>query len=221
MSRSSAARWSLAALVVVVALIVAIWPRGDDPTGPASFADYRDTFGAAPTDDATDTELAPLRTEAALAACPVPAAGAPAPAGPLAGLRTTCLADGVPVDLGAAVAGTPTLLNLWAYWCGPCAEELPYLQQYAERAGGAVTVVTVHEDPRQGNALTRLADYGVRLPGVQDPSAAVAAAVGAPAVLPVSVLLAADGSVAAVLPQPFRSVDEIADAVRTHLGVSA
>jgi hypothetical protein len=40
-------------------------------------------------------------------------------------------------------------------------------------------------------------------------------------VLPVSVLLAADGSVAAVLPQPFRSVDEIADAVRTHLGVSA
>lgn len=218
MSRSSAARWSVAALIVVVALIVAIWPRGgDDAAGPSSFAEYRDTFGTAPTADATDAELAPLRASAALESCPAPGV---APAGPLAGLRTTCLADGSPVDLGALAAGRPTLLNLWAYWCEPCAEELPYLQQFAERAGDAVTVLTVHDDPREGSALTRLTDYGVTLPGVQDAAGAVAAAVGAPPVLPVTVLIAPDGTVARVLPQPFRSVDEIVDAVRDDLGVT-
>ncbi|KQU07513.1 thioredoxin [Rhodococcus sp. Leaf7] len=221
MSRSSAARWSLAALVVVVALIVAIWPRGsDEGTGPTSFADYRDTFGTTATDDATASNLAPLRERADLAACPQPAPDA-ASSGPLAGVRTTCLADGSPVDIGAAIAGRPTVVNLWAYWCGPCAEELPFMAQYAERAAGAVTVLTVHEDPQQGNALARLSDYGVRLPGVQDASASVAAAVGAPAVLPVTVLVAADGTVAKVLPQPFRSVDEIAAAVSDYLGVAA
>ncbi|MGB3773138.1 MAG: TlpA disulfide reductase family protein [Rhodococcus sp. (in: high G+C Gram-positive bacteria)] len=230
MKGSSAARWSLAALVVVVALIVAIWPRssaGDQ--GPGNFADYRDTFGTAPSDDVPESELAPMRTQADLQPCPEPqddtapndtAPNDTAPSGPLAGVRTTCMADGSSVDLGAALAGRPTVLNLWAYWCQPCAEELPYLQQYADRAAGAVTVLTVHSDPQQGNALARLSDYGVRLPGVQDASSSVAAAIGAPPVLPVTVMIGADGSVSQVLPQPFRSVDEIAAAVDRYLGVT-
>jgi thiol-disulfide isomerase/thioredoxin len=222
-SRSSALRWSLAALVVVIALIVAIWPRGgDEPTGPSSYDEFRNSIGTAtqPPSTTSDADLSGLRAAAALSACPTPSAGSTA-SGPLDGLMLTCLADGSPVDLGRALAGKPALINLWAYWCGPCAEELPYLQQFAERAGGAVTVLTVHEDPKQDNALTRLTDYGVRLPGVQDGSARVAAAVSAPSVLPVSVLVAADGSIAKVLPQPFRSVDDVAGAVTTYLGVTA
>ncbi|MGN7135221.1 TlpA family protein disulfide reductase [Rhodococcoides corynebacterioides] len=220
MRPSSAARWSLAALVVVIALIVAIWPRDDDASTPGSFAEYRDRAGTTATGDAPEVDLGAERAAAGLAECPRPATGAAESTGPLAGLRVTCLADGAPVDLGNAVAGRPVLLNLWAHWCAPCAEELPYLQQYAERAGDAVTVLTVHEDPQQGSALARLADYGVRLPGVQDGGKSVAAAVGAPAVLPVSVLLDPSGAVAAVLTQPFRSVEEIAEAVRTRLGVT-
>lgn len=219
MKPSSAARWSLAALVVVIALIVAIWPR-DDASAPDSFAEYRDRVGTTAPADAPDVDLGPERAAAGLADCPRPAADAAEPTGPLTGLQVTCLADGAPLDLGRALAGRPTVLNLWAHWCEPCAEELPYLQQYAERAGDAVTVLTVHEDPREGSALARLADYGVRLPGVQDGGKSVAAALGAPAVLPVSVLLDPSGEVAAVLAQPFRSVDEIADAVRTRLGVT-
>ncbi|MGU3433094.1 TlpA family protein disulfide reductase [Actinomycetes bacterium M1A6_2h] len=223
MSRSSALRWSLAALVVVIALIVAIWPRGgDEATGPSSYDEFRNSIGTATQtpSPSSDADLDGLRAAAGLLPCPTPSPGV-AGAGPLAGILLTCLADGSPVDLGSALAGKPALINLWAYWCGPCAEELPFLQQYAERAGGAVTVLTVHEDPKQDNALTRLTDYGVRLPGVQDGSARVAAAVAAPSVLPVSVLVAADGSIAKVLPQPFRSVDDVAAAVTTYLGVTA
>ena len=218
---SSAARWSLVALVVVVALVVAIWPRD---SGDEQLADYpgtsRSTAQLERRGGDTPEALAPLRADAALAACPTPAG--PAPEGAvLAGLTLECIGDGSRVDLGAALAGKPVLLNIWAYWCGPCRDELPYLQQYADRAGDAVTVLTVHTDPNEANGLRRLAEYDVHLPGVQDGSARVQAAVGSPPVLPVSVLIRPDGTVAKILPQQFRSVDEIAGAVQQHLGVAA
>lgn len=220
MSRSSAVRISVALVVVVIALVVALWPRGDETATSSSYQDFLDSR-AAPTAAPTsipDAALDPLRDAAQLRPCPVPVPGARV-SGPLVGVAVTCLADGSSVDLGAALAGRPALINLWAYWCGPCATELPVLDRFAARAGDALTVITVHQDPRVDNALVRLTDYRVRLPGVQDRAAAVAAAVGAPAVLPVSVLLRADGTVAAVLPQPFESEDQIAAAVESNLGV--
>lgn len=219
---SNGARWSLVALVVVVALIVAIWPRGgedarDDAVRPGS---NRPTAQLERRGADSPEALAPLRAAAALSPCPTPSGPAPDGAA-LTGITLECLGDGSRVDLAAALAGTPVLLNIWAYWCGPCREELPYLQQYSNRVGDAVTVLTVHTDSNEAGGLTRLGDYDVRLPGVQDGSARVQAAVGSPAVLPVTVLIRPDGTVAKILPQPFRSVDEIAAAVQQHLGVAA
>ncbi len=204
--------------MIVAALVVAIWPRGGDDgeTGDA----YADRFsGDRPVPTATgDPVSSEARAAADLAECPDPS-GAPAPAGsPLAGITLDCLADGTPVDVASALAGRPALLNIWAHWCAPCAEELPYLEQYAERAGEAITVLTVHTDPAEQAALERLTEYGVRLPGVQDAAGRIRAAVGAPPVMPVSVLIDADGSVAAILPQPFDSVDEIESVVNERLG---
>ncbi|GAA4481622.1 TlpA disulfide reductase family protein [Rhodococcus olei] len=222
---SNAGRWSLAVLVVVAALVVAIWPRGGgDEAVPRGYADYR-SGGAVPSaversPGDTDEALAAARSAAALDSCPEPAPGTAA-TGPLAGLDLVCLGDGRRIDVGAVLAGKPAVVNLWAYWCGPCAKELPALDEYARRAGDAVTVLTVHQDPKEGNALSALTGYGVHLSGVQDGSGRVAAAVGAPKVLPVTALVRADGTVAAVLPQPFDSADEIATAVREHLGVAS
>lgn len=215
----SAARWSLAALLVVVALVYAIWPRGDDPepvTGmPGQGAPVVEERRSADTAQA----LAPLRERAGLQSCPAPSAETDS-SGPLAGIVLECIGDGSQVDLGRALAGTPTLINLWAYWCGPCAQELPHLQEYASQMQGRVAVLTVHQDRNESNGLTKLADYGVTLPGVQDGAGRIAAAVGAPNVLPVSILVGADGNVAEVLPQPFDSVQEIDDAVSAGLGIS-
>ncbi|WP_051047848.1 TlpA family protein disulfide reductase [Rhodococcus sp. AW25M09] len=203
-------------------MVYALWPRNDVP-GLAPSATPSLGQRAPGTDErrAVDTPeaLAPLRQDADLAACPTTGSGNSA--GPLTGITLECIGDGSYVDLGQVLAGRPALLNIWAYWCGPCAEELPYLQQYAERAGDAIAVLTVHNDANEANGLARLTDYGVTLPGVQDGGGRVAAAVGAPNVLPVSVLISADGTVAKVLPQPFRSVDDIADAVRVNLGVDS
>ncbi|MEV4126861.1 TlpA disulfide reductase family protein [Nocardia sp. NPDC049707] len=205
-----AARLALAGLITVVALAVALWPRDNDDT--ATSGDHSANSLASASVEA--------RTAAGLANCPAPAADAVG-RGPLAGLAPTCLSDGKPVDLAAALAGKPALLNLWAYWCGPCAKELPDVQEYARRAANAITVLTVHSDPDEARALALLTDLKVTLPGVLDPRAKVRTAVGAPAVLPVSVLLRADGSVAEVVVRAFNGVDDIADTVASSLGVVA
>ncbi len=207
-----AARLGLAGLITVVALAVALWPRGGNDSAPEP--------QARPNSLVTQQ----LRDEAGLAPCPVPDTTSRPQAEtspPLAAIPLTCLADGQPVDLLTALAGKPALLNLWAYWCGPCAQELPYLQQYAQRAGNAITVLTVHSDPDEDKALSRLAGLDVTLPGVLDPDAAVRTAVGAPSVLPISVLLRADGSVADVVVRSFTGVDDITDTVAARLGVTA
>ncbi|WP_446226202.1 TlpA family protein disulfide reductase [Nocardia sp. IBHARD005] len=218
----------LAAVILVAAATVALWPReGSETTGTVS-PTTRQTSGVSPEERAA-AGLAPCPATQASVSGPQPTTAARPPsngsgrqagAGPLAGLQSTCLADGKPIDLAAALAGKPALLNLWAYWCGPCATELPHLQEFAQRAGSALTVMTVHSDPDEAKALSRLSGLGITLPGVEDPQAAVRSAVGAPAVLPVSVLVRADGTIASVEVRTFADVADIADTVAAKLGVT-
>ncbi|MEU4343675.1 TlpA disulfide reductase family protein [Nocardia sp. NPDC023852] len=195
-----------------MALAIAVWPREGDDNDVNSGRERPTRAASGVSED--------LRAAAGLSSCPQPARGSGGN-GPLAGITLECLADGRPVDLAAGLAGKPALLNLWAYWCAPCAQELPYLQQFAQRAGNAITVLTVHSDPDEAKALSRLSGLSVKLSGVLDADARVRTAVGAPAVLPVSVLLRADGSVAEVVVRAFNGVDDIANTVAGELGVAA
>lgn len=206
-------RWVLVVVIVAVAAVVALWPQ-------LTRTDDKSTATGSTTAPAEPAVAEADRAAAALASCPQPT-GAAVGDTPLRGITLDCLADGKPVDLVTALAGKPALINLWAYWCGPCAEELPLLQQFSQQAGTALTVLTVHSDPGTGKALSRLSGLGIHLPGVVDPNSQVRAAVGAPAVLPISVLLRADGTVAKVVVRPFRSVEDISDTVAAELGVRA
>jgi len=78
--------------------------------------------------------------------------------------------------------------------------------------------LTVHQDENEEAALLRLADLGVRLPTLQDGRRLVAAALGVPNVMPATVVLRSDGSVAEVLPRSFASADEIAAAIEPAVG---
>ncbi|MFG1768715.1 TlpA family protein disulfide reductase [Nocardia salmonicida] len=208
--RRPALRWVLAAVILVAAATVALWPRESAETAGTVSQTSPQTSGVS----------AEERAAAGSVPCPAPATTVATGSSPLAGLTLSCLADGKPVDLAAALAGKPALLNLWAYWCGPCAVELPHLQEFAQRAGSQLTVMTVHSDPDEAKALSRLSGLGITLPGVEDPQAAVRSAVGAPAVLPVSVLVRADGTIASVEVRTFADVADIADTVAAKLGVT-
>ena len=213
-------RWTLAALVVIVALAVALWREvGSEDAGldggqggePATSAarEHRDAD--------TPQALAGPRATAKLPPCPAPSA---APTlGALTDVTVGCAADGSRVDVGRAVAGRNVVLNLWAYWCGPCADELPAMAEYQRRMGPAVTVLTVHQDENETAALQRLAELGVALPTLQDGRRLVAAALKVPNVMPATVVLRSDGTVAEILPRSFTSADEIAAAVNPGMGV--
>ncbi|MDQ4118841.1 MAG: TlpA family protein disulfide reductase, partial [Actinomycetota bacterium] len=134
-------------------------------------------------------------------------------AGPLAGVRVPCLgADGLS-DVGAALAGRPALVNVWASWCAPCRGELPVLAEYSDRPGAVpVLTVDVRDDPVA--ALGLLRELRVNLPAVTDPDGALRAALDVPPALPASYVVRPDGSLTRVdPPTPFRSADEVAATV--------
>ena len=64
--------------------------------------------------------------------------------------------------------GVPTVVNLWGSWCAPCREEMPVLQQLAERAGDRVRVVGVISKDGLPQADAFAADAGVTFPSAYD-----------------------------------------------------
>jgi len=207
-------RWTVAVLVVVVAIGAALWLQlrgGESETGssvPGAPRDRRDAD--------TAEALAGPRASADLAPCPTPGVGGGPQA--LRGIILECAGDGSSVDVASAVAGRTVVLNLWAYWCAPCARELPAMAEYQRRVGSEVTVLTVHQDENETAALLRLAELGVHLPTLQDGRRRIAAALKVPNVMPATVVLRSDGSVAAILPRSFDNADEIAAAVGPTIG---
>lgn len=190
-------KWALAAAVLVVALIVALLPRGGSDTAAKPSAD-----------------LTAARSAAALQPCPAPGPAAPVKA--LDGVRADCLGDGASVDVGRVLGGAPVLVNVWASWCEPCRTELPVLQEYAKRPG-AVRVLGVQVQSPAEDGLNLLARLGVHLPSVFDgdgPSGPVRTALKVPSSLPASYLVTAAGEVRFIAnPRTFGNTDQVRAAV--------
>lgn len=210
-----ALRWLLVTAVLVSALLVALWPQSNRTTSPAS------TVATAPAD------IAALRSRAALAPCPTPQPNtAPPPGavparGPLTGLVLPCLGQPGTVDLAAALAGRPALLNLWGPLCQPCTQELPALSAYSAEPG-AVLVLGVEVQGLPEGALAELTSLGVHYPSVSDPDGRLRAALGAPPVIPLTYLVSPDGQVKALNPpEVMRSPEQVRAVVARYLGPGA
>jgi cytochrome c biogenesis protein CcmG/thiol:disulfide interchange protein DsbE len=169
---------------------------------------------AAPRGAARTTDVGSVDT--ALAPCPAPS-GRPAHGDrTMPDLTLDCLGGGR-LALGEA-PGVPTLVNLWGSWCGPCREELPLLQRFADTARERVRVVGVISKDGVPQADSFAADAGVTFPGAFDGEGRLMSELGVNA-LPYTYFLTPDGAVAYTQVGPVRSEDELRALVAEHLGV--
>jgi len=86
----------------------------------------------------------------------------------------------------ALLRGKPVLLNVWATWCHPCKEEIPYLEQlHGKHAAEGLQIVGVSIDARGEEArINEFArDFSMTYPIWRDPDERVNArflAIGVP-----------------------------------------
>jgi len=94
----------------------------------------------------------PSRVPSALIGHPVPTTNLP----PLAGLTR----DGKPVPglTNATFDGAVTLVNVWASWCVPCHDEVPFLEQLSKDK--RIQLVGINYKDQPDNARRFLNRYG-------------------------------------------------------------
>jgi thiol-disulfide isomerase/thioredoxin len=97
---------------------------------------------------------------------------------------TTLAGDSVSVS---SLAGKVVLLNIWATWCHPCREEIPYLQSlYETHRGDGFEIIGVSVDARGQEAEIRdfATEFRMTYPIWRDPDERVQSiflALGVPA----------------------------------------
>jgi thiol-disulfide isomerase/thioredoxin len=174
-----------------------------------------------PTSVDVDTrELRAQKKAAGIEDCPTSKHRPPADRA-LPDISLPCLGGGPGIDL-STLRG-PLVINLWAQWCAPCREELPYYQRLHEEGAGKVRVLGIdYLDPQPGGALALAEATGVTFPSLADPDGRlreVWRVRGLPGVLFVD----EDGRVTGPDGRPTYTVIEdyaqLTGLVREHLGV--
>jgi thiol-disulfide isomerase/thioredoxin len=99
----------------------------------------------------------------------------------------------------------PTVINMWASWCGPCREEMPAVQRFASTHPD-VRVVGVAVNDQTDDARAFAKEVGVQFPLAFDADHQVADAYAVSG-LPTTIVLDREGRLAATWPGPVTDAD--------------
>jgi cytochrome c biogenesis protein CcmG/thiol:disulfide interchange protein DsbE len=108
---------------------------------------------------------------------------------------------GSAVDL-AELRGKPALVDFFASWCGPCAEEAPTLRKLSASLGDRAAVVAVDWDDADGPARAFARRHGWTFPVLSDPAGTVGEEYGVTSGLPTSFVIGPDGRIVKVFLGP-------------------
>lgn len=119
-------------------------------------------------------------------------AAPPLPTKSLRGQATT-LAD---------LRGEPALVDFFASWCDPCAEEAPTLRKLSAALAGKATVVAVDWDDAGGPARAFVREHGWTFPVLADTTGTAGESYGVTTGLPTSFVLDPQGRIVATFRGP-------------------
>lgn len=186
---TTSAKWSLAGMVVILAVLVAVIPRLLSAPGEGEPSDMAGDVSGETSTGAVVAQRPDCQAEGA------------------AGIELPCL--GGETGQGNDLA---TVVNVWAWWCEPCRTELPVFDEFAA-AHPELNVVGVHADQNGSNGAAMLDDLGIELASYQDEGNLFAGTLGLPAVVPITVVIDPDGELIGTFPRTFDSVEDLETAV--------
>lgn len=211
MSSPSLSRGLLAAQLLVLTACTA------NPSAPASSVPKVTWGDEPPAAGAPATPVAREVTLAHLTACPTSSAPR---SGGLPDLTLGCFGGGRTVNLAGLPQGKPTVITVWAQWCGPCETETPYLVRAHDHLGDKVNFIGIDFTDDPDKALAFAQQYGIDWPQLVDPKGASRGPLRIPGI-PTTILVDAQGRVVARHAQPFTSPDEVEKLIMDELGVQA
>jgi cytochrome c biogenesis protein CcmG/thiol:disulfide interchange protein DsbE len=131
-----------------------------------------------------------------------------------------CLGRGPAVHLGGLV-GAPTVVNIWASWCGPCQKETTYLAQAYDALRGRVRFLGVDDEDESDSALDFAAHVRPRMryPSVVDANKQLLLGIHNGGV-PVTLYVNRQGKLVHTHLGPYLSVAALRADISHYLGVS-
>lgn len=225
--RGHRGRWGpSAALLVLLILLAGCGPQpgsagagggtAGERTGPAASPEPPAGAGSAPPAGRASDPPPDAAATAHLDPCPEAPAAEAVPGG-LPALELDCLGSGPAVTL-SGLRGRPTVVNVWASWCSPCAREMPILERAHRRVGEQVAFLGIDLLDRPDAAARASRDFGMTFPSVQDPDGLLRAELGLPGP-PATLLVDADGRIVHKEYGEISSAAQLDGLLRTHLGV--
>lgn len=91
--------------------------------------------------------------------------------------------------------GKVVVINLWATWCTPCVQELPYFDRLQREYPAEAAVLALHSPPVTTDVADYLASCSYEIPFAVDEEGSLSAALNASTVLPQTIVIDPDGIV--------------------------
>ena len=114
------------------------------------------------------------------------------------------------------VHGYPTVVNIWASWCGPCRAEFPHLQDAAAAMGEKVAFLGVNTFDSSDAARTFLDDNPLPYPSFSDGDRAINDDLVDGRLLPATAFFDAEGNKTYTKLGPYTSTEDLEADVKKY-----